>query len=326
MSSQVEKTGVLPGDFPFPITTGRKESRYLTWIRNHSNYMAVRGPVDYLRAVGILVRGAIINFLIGLPYLLRRRRPGGGAQPAAGHPGLLRDPGRPGPGPGLGAPLPARDPALPDHASPEESRDRDRQLGQAARPVRALLRHRPRRAGRRGGLRGPAVLPRPVPLLGPRARHRVAGPRGGHGGGDGGLQRVRQGAVAPRRGGPEGGARGHRGDRPRRAAPRGPLRGRLPGLRRPRELGRDASPPGRDRGPSPRDPRGARPRRPEPRLRREGPREGGPAPARVPRAAAGLPVGRRRRPRRRKWRSRRSSLSRSRACGPRGSSPRRSAS
>ena len=70
MSSQVEKTGVLPGDFPFPITTGRKESRYLTWIRNHSNYMAVRGPVDYLRAVGILVRGAIINFLIALPYLL----------------------------------------------------------------------------------------------------------------------------------------------------------------------------------------------------------------------------------------------------------------
>ncbi len=70
MSSQVEKTGVLPGDFPFPIATGRKESRYLTWIRNHSNYMAVRGPVDYLRAVGILVRGAIINFLIGLPYLL----------------------------------------------------------------------------------------------------------------------------------------------------------------------------------------------------------------------------------------------------------------
>ena len=70
MSSQVEKTGVLPGDFPFPISTGRKESRYLTWIRNHSNYMAVRGPVDYLRAVGILVRGAIINFLIGLPYLL----------------------------------------------------------------------------------------------------------------------------------------------------------------------------------------------------------------------------------------------------------------
>lgn len=70
MSSQVEKTGVLPGDFPFPITTGRQESRYLTWIRNHSNYMAVRGPVDYLRAVGILVRGAIINFLIGLPYLL----------------------------------------------------------------------------------------------------------------------------------------------------------------------------------------------------------------------------------------------------------------
>ena len=72
--------------------------------------------------------------------------------------------------------------------------------------------------------------------------------------------------------------------------------------------------------------RGARPRRPEPRLRREGPREGVPAPARVPRAAAGLRVGRRHGATRRRRRSRRSSPSRSRACGPRGSSPRRSAS
>ncbi len=70
MSSEVEKTGVLPGDFPFPIATGRKEARYLTWIRNHADYMAVRGPVDYVRAVGVLVRGALINFLVGLPHLL----------------------------------------------------------------------------------------------------------------------------------------------------------------------------------------------------------------------------------------------------------------
>ena len=70
MSSEAVETGVEPGDFPFPITEGQKESRYLTWIRNHSNYMAVRGPVDYVRAVGVLVRGALINFLIALPYLL----------------------------------------------------------------------------------------------------------------------------------------------------------------------------------------------------------------------------------------------------------------
>ena len=32
--------------------------------------MAARGLLDYLRAVGVLVRGIIVNFLIFLPYLL----------------------------------------------------------------------------------------------------------------------------------------------------------------------------------------------------------------------------------------------------------------
>jgi hypothetical protein len=46
------------------------ESRYLTWIRNHANYMAVRGWSDYFRAVGVLISGAFVNFLVLLPVLL----------------------------------------------------------------------------------------------------------------------------------------------------------------------------------------------------------------------------------------------------------------
>ena len=57
------------GDFPFPLT-GWKESEYLTWLRDHSNYMATRGFLDYLRSVAVLVRGIIVNFLTLLPYLL----------------------------------------------------------------------------------------------------------------------------------------------------------------------------------------------------------------------------------------------------------------
>lgn len=61
---------IEPGEFPFPLTGGREESPYLTWLRNHSNYMTPRGLFDYLRAAGVLARGMIINFLIFLPYLL----------------------------------------------------------------------------------------------------------------------------------------------------------------------------------------------------------------------------------------------------------------
>lgn len=58
------------GNFPYPIIDGPYESRYLTWIRNHSNYMAERGILDYLRMVAVLVRGILINFLTLLPHLL----------------------------------------------------------------------------------------------------------------------------------------------------------------------------------------------------------------------------------------------------------------
>ena len=42
----------------------------MTWVRNHSNYMAERGFLDYMRIVAVLVRGILINFLTLLPYFL----------------------------------------------------------------------------------------------------------------------------------------------------------------------------------------------------------------------------------------------------------------
>lgn len=63
-------THIETGEFPFRLTEGSKESPYVTWLRNHSNYMAARGLFDYLRAGAVLVRGIINNFLIFLPYLL----------------------------------------------------------------------------------------------------------------------------------------------------------------------------------------------------------------------------------------------------------------
>ena len=61
---------VKPGEFPYKLSEGPDESRYLTWVRNHSNYMAERGFLDYMRIVAVLVRGILINFLTLLPYFL----------------------------------------------------------------------------------------------------------------------------------------------------------------------------------------------------------------------------------------------------------------
>jgi len=61
---------VEPGEFPFPLTGGPHESPFLTWLRNHSNYMAERGLLDYFRFAAVLVRGILINGLVLLPTLL----------------------------------------------------------------------------------------------------------------------------------------------------------------------------------------------------------------------------------------------------------------
>lgn len=68
--SNDSKCIIKAGEFPFPLSRGPEESRYLTWVRNHSNYMAARGFLDYLRAIGVLVRGVLINFLSCMPYML----------------------------------------------------------------------------------------------------------------------------------------------------------------------------------------------------------------------------------------------------------------
>ena len=66
----MEDINVRPGEFPYALSEGPEESRYLIWVRNHSNYMAERGFLDYMRIVAVLVRGILINFLTLLPYLL----------------------------------------------------------------------------------------------------------------------------------------------------------------------------------------------------------------------------------------------------------------
>ena len=75
------------GDFPFALTDGPSESRFLTWLRNHSNYMAVGGFLDYLRIAAVRTRGIFSNALIFSPPLRRTRSAipgstmGGGARP-----------------------------------------------------------------------------------------------------------------------------------------------------------------------------------------------------------------------------------------------------
>jgi hypothetical protein len=66
----VETSRIPSGEFPFPLTHGPNESPFLTWLRNHSNYLAVRGWLDYFRMVAVLMRGILINNLVLIPTLL----------------------------------------------------------------------------------------------------------------------------------------------------------------------------------------------------------------------------------------------------------------
>jgi Patatin-like phospholipase len=57
-------------EFPYEAREGPRESPYLTWLRNHSNYLAERGFLDYARIVAVLLRGVLINFFVLIPFLL----------------------------------------------------------------------------------------------------------------------------------------------------------------------------------------------------------------------------------------------------------------
>ncbi len=70
------------GEFPYAVDFGagprqeagkaaeQRESPFLTWVRNNSNYMATGGFLDFARIGGVLLRGILVNFLVLLPILL----------------------------------------------------------------------------------------------------------------------------------------------------------------------------------------------------------------------------------------------------------------
>ena len=63
-------SGPNRGQFPFPLSSTNEESKYLTWLRNHSNYLAVGGLLNSLGAIAIYVRGVFGNLLILMPILI----------------------------------------------------------------------------------------------------------------------------------------------------------------------------------------------------------------------------------------------------------------
>ena len=58
------------GEFPFRLSDSDRESKYLTWVRNHSSYLMVGGPLNALGALAIYVRGVMGNLLVIMPYLI----------------------------------------------------------------------------------------------------------------------------------------------------------------------------------------------------------------------------------------------------------------
>ena len=59
---------------PSSTPSGPTESPYVTWLRNHSNYLAERGFLDYARIVAVLLRGVLVNLLVLVPSLLLLER------------------------------------------------------------------------------------------------------------------------------------------------------------------------------------------------------------------------------------------------------------
>ena len=67
------------GEFPYayqdpeaaePGKPQEVESKFLTWVRNNSNYMATGDFLDWPRIFGVLLRGMLANFLVLMPILL----------------------------------------------------------------------------------------------------------------------------------------------------------------------------------------------------------------------------------------------------------------
>lgn len=57
-------------EFPFEHKQGTPESPSFRYLRNHANYLAPEGFIDILRMPTLLLRGALSNFLIFIPYIL----------------------------------------------------------------------------------------------------------------------------------------------------------------------------------------------------------------------------------------------------------------
>ena len=71
-SSSVRSSGNLPayGEFPFPLSDSDTEAAFLTWVRNHSSYLAVGGFLNWAGAVAAYVRGVLGNLLVLMPVLI----------------------------------------------------------------------------------------------------------------------------------------------------------------------------------------------------------------------------------------------------------------
>ncbi len=59
-----------PAPFPFAHSHGAEEEETVQYLRGHSDYLAPKGPIDYLRAFALLSRGIALNLVLLVPILL----------------------------------------------------------------------------------------------------------------------------------------------------------------------------------------------------------------------------------------------------------------
>lgn len=64
------KTGPEKEKFPFRHQKGKPEPQAFKHLRNYGNYIAPNGIIDWLKMPAFFLRGAIINLLLLLPYIL----------------------------------------------------------------------------------------------------------------------------------------------------------------------------------------------------------------------------------------------------------------